>query len=63
MFENTPLYYILISLVFLIIFSALAIVTWLVWLSAAPFFVKMVLTTMSALLTAIMVIIYTLSAE
>lgn len=63
MFEESPLYYIFISLVFLIVFGALAMVTWLVWMSAVPFSIKLVMTTLTALLAAVMLIIYTLSAE
>ena len=63
MFEESPLYYIFISLVFLIVFGALAMVTWLVWASAVSFFIKLVITALTALLAAVMLIIYTLSAE
>lgn len=63
MFEESPLYYIFISLVFLIVFGALAMVTWLVWASAVPFFIKLVMTVLTALLAAVMLIIYTLLAE
>ena len=63
MFEESPLYYIFISLVFLIVFGALAMATWLVWMSAVPFFVKLVMTALTALLAVVMLIIYTLSAE
>ena len=63
MFEESPLYYILISLIFLIVFGALAMVTWLVWMSAVPFFIKLVMTALTALFAAVMLIIYTLSAE
>ena len=60
MFEEPPIYYILI---FLIVFGALSMVTWLVWVSAVPFFVKLVMTALTALLAAVMLIIYTISAE
>lgn len=63
MFEEPPIYYILISLIFLIVFGALSMVTWLVWVSAVPFFVKLVMTALTALLGAVMLIIYTISAE
>lgn len=63
MFEESPLYYIFISLVFLIVFGALAMVTWLVWVSAVPFFIKLVITALTALLAAVMLIIYTLLVE
>lgn len=63
MFEEPPIYYILISLIFLIVFGALSMVTWLVWVSAVPFFVKLVMTTLTAILAAAMLIIYTISAE
>nr|DAD82538.1 MAG TPA: hypothetical protein [Siphoviridae sp. ctSdk10] len=63
MFEEPPIYYILISLIFLIVFGALSMVTWLVWVSAVPFFVKLVMTALTSLLAAVMLVIYTISAE
>lgn len=32
MFEEPPIYYILISLIFLIVFGAISFATWMVWL-------------------------------
>lgn len=63
MFEEPPIYYILISLIFLIVFGAVAFVTWLVWLTSIAFFAKLVMTAIGFLLCAITVILYTISAE
>lgn len=63
MFENSPLYYICISLIFLIVFGAISFATWLVWLTSAPFFAKLVMTAIGFLLCAFTVILYTISAE
>lgn len=63
MFEEPPIYYILISLIFLIVFGAIAFATWLVWLTAITFFAKLVITAIGFLLCAMTVILYTISAE
>ena len=63
MFEEPPIYYILISLIFLIVFGAIGFATWLVWLTNTTFFVKLVITPIGFLLCAITVILYTISAE
>lgn len=63
MFEEPPIYYILISLIFLIVFGAVAFATWMVWLTAISFFAKLVVTVIGFLLAAMTVILYTISAE
>lgn len=63
MFENSPIYYILISLIFLIVFGAISFATWLVWLTNVAFFVKLVITAIGALFAVMTVILYTISAE
>lgn len=63
MFEEPPIYYILISLIFLIVFGAISFVTWLVWLTNVAFFAKLVVTAIGFLLCAITVILYTISAD
>lgn len=63
MFEEPPIYYILISLIFLIVFGAVVFATWLVWLTSIAFFAKLVMTAIGFLLCAITVILYTISAE
>ena len=63
MFEEPPIYYILISLIFLIIFGAIGFATWLVWLTPISFMTKLVMTAIGFLLCAITVILYTISAE
>lgn len=63
MFEEPPIYYILISLIFLIVFGAIGFATWLVWLTNVAFFVKLVITAIGFLLCAIAVILYTISVE
>ena len=63
MFEESPLYYILISLIFLIVFFAISFATWLVWLTNVALFVKLVITAIGALFAAMTVILYTISAE
>ena len=63
MFEETPIYYILISLIFLIVFGAISFATWLVWLTNVALFVKLVITAIGALFAAMTVILYTISAE
>ena len=63
MFEELPIYYILISLIFLIVFGAISFATWLVWLTNVAFFVKLVITAIGFLFAAFTVILYTISAE
>ena len=63
MFEEPPIYYILISLIFLIVFGAISMATWMVWLTSIAFFAKLVITAIGFLLCAITVILYTISAE
>lgn len=63
MFEEPPIYYILISLIFLIVFGAIAFATWLVWLTNAAFFVKLVITAIGVLFATMTVILYTISAD
>ena len=63
MFEEPPIYYILISLIFLIVFGAVAFAIWLVWLTPISFMAKLVMTAIGFLLCAITVILYTISAE
>ena len=63
MFKETPIYYILISLIFLIVFGAISFATWLVWLTNVAFFVKLVITAIGFLFAAFAVILYTISAE
>lgn len=63
MFEEPPIYYILISLIFLIVFGAISMATWMVWLTSIAFFAKLVVTTIGFLLAAMTVILYTISAE
>ena len=63
MFEESPIYYILISLIFLIVFFAIGFATWLVWLTNVAFFVKLVITAIGVLFAAMTVILYMISAE
>ena len=63
MFEEPPIYYILISLIFLIVFGAISLATWMVWLTSIAFFAKLVVTAIGFLLCAMTVILYTISAE
>lgn len=63
MFKEPPIYYILISLIFLIVFGAISMATWMVWLTNVAFFAKLVVTAIGFLLCAITVILYTISAE
>lgn len=63
MFEEPPIYYILISLIFLIFFGAISFATWLIWLTNVAFFVKLVITAIGFLFAAFTVILYTISAE
>lgn len=63
MFEEPTIYYILISLIFLIVFFAISFATWLVWLTNVAFFVKLVITAIGALFAVMTVILYTISAD
>jgi len=63
MFEEPPIYYILISLIFLIVFGAISFATWMVWLTSIAFSAKLVVTAIGFLLCAMTVILYTISAE
>ena len=63
MFEEPPIYYILISLIFLIVFGAISFATWLVWLTNVAFVAKLVMTAIGFLLYAMTVILYTISAD
>lgn len=63
MFEEPPIYYILISLIFLIVFGAISMATWMVWLTSIAFFAKLVVTAIGFLLCAMTVILYTISAD
>lgn len=63
MFEEPPIYYILISLIFLIVFGAISFATWMVWLTSITFFAKLVVTSIGFLLAAMTVILYTISAD
>lgn len=63
MFEEPPIYYILISLIFLIVFGAISMATWMVWLTSIAFFAKLVITAIGFLLCAMTVILYTISAD
>lgn len=63
MFKEPPIYYILISLIFLIVFGAISFATWMVWLTSITFFAKLVVTAIGFLLCAMTVILYTISAD
>ena len=63
MFEESPLYYICISLMFLTIFGSIAVATWLVWLTPVPVLLKAILTILGACLGLISIALYTLSAD
>ena len=63
MFEEPPIYYILIGLIFLIVFGTISFATWLVWLTNVAFFVKLVITAIGVLFAAMTVILYMISAE
>lgn len=63
MFEEPPIYYILISLIFLIVFGAIGFATWLVWLTPISFMAKLVMTAIGVLFAAMTVILYTISAD
>lgn len=63
MFEEPPIYYILISLIFLIIFGSIALATWLVWMTSVSITIKASLTIGGVVMAAISVLLYTISAE
>lgn len=63
MFEESPLYYICISLIFLTIFGSIVAATWLVWLTPVPVLLKAFLTILGAGLGLISIALYTLSAD
>lgn len=63
MFEEPPIYYILISLIFLIIFGSIALATWLVWMTSVSIAIKVSLTIGGVVMAAISVLLYTISAE
>ena len=63
MFEEPPIYYILIGLIFLIVFGAIGFATWLVWLTNVAFFAKLVMTAIGFLLCAFTVILYMISVD
>ena len=63
MFKESPLYYICISLIFLIIFGSIAAATWLVWLTPVPVLLKAILTILGAGIGLISIVLYTLSAD
>lgn len=63
MFEESPLYYICISLMFLTIFGSIATATWLVWLTPVPILLKAILTIIGAGIGLISIVLYTLSAD
>lgn len=63
MFEEPPIYYILISLIFLIVFGSVAFATWMVWLTAAPFIVKLCITAAGFFYCAAAAILYTVTVD
>lgn len=63
MFEEPPIYYILISLIFLIIFGSIAMATWMVWLTAVHIAVKVGITIVGVLFAAFAILFYIASAE
>lgn len=63
MFDESPLYYVFISLIFLTIFGSIAAATWLVWITPVPVLLKAVLTILGAGLGLISIALYTLSAD
>lgn len=63
MFEESPLYYILLSLIFLIIFGSIAFATWLVWMTSVSIVIKVALTIGGTIMAAISVLLYIVSAE
>ena len=63
MFEEPPIYYILISLIFLIIFGSITFATWLVWMTSVAIGIKVALTIMGVFMAATSVLLYIISAE
>lgn len=63
MFEDSPLYYICISLIFLIIFGSVAFATWMVWLTAAPLIFKLCITAAGFFSCVAVVILYTVMVD
>lgn len=63
MFKESPLYYICISLIFLVIFGSIAAATWLVWLTLVPVLLKVILTILGGCLGLISIILYICSAD
>ena len=63
MFEEPPIYYILVSLIFLIIFGSIAMATWMVWLTAVHIVVKVGITIGGVLLAAFTILFYVASVE
>lgn len=63
MFEEPPIYYILISLIFLIIFGSIALATWLVWMTSVSIAIKVTLTIAGVIMAAISILLYIISAE
>lgn len=63
MFDESPLHYIFISLIFLTIFGSIVAATWLVWLTPVPVLLKAILTVLGTSLGLISIALYTLSAD
>ena len=63
MFEEPPIYYILVILIFLIIFGSIAMATWMVWLTAVHIAVKVGITIGGVLLAAFIILFYVASVE
>lgn len=63
MFDKSPLYYILISLIFLTMFGSIAMATFLVWLSAVPILIKAILTLLGVGIALLTVLLYTVSVD
>lgn len=63
MFEESPLYYFLISLIFLLVFGAIGFSTWLVWLTPIAFIAKLAMTAIGFFLAVIIVVLYTVSVD
>lgn len=63
MFEEPFIYYILVSLIFLIIFGSIAMATWMVWLTAVHIAVKVGITIGGVLIAAFTILFYVASVE
>ena len=63
MFEEPPIYYILVSLIFLILFGSIAMATWMVWLTAVHIAVKVGITIGGVLLAAFIILFYVASVK